>query len=79
MKYLVVSAEKTNRGCYEIYGWSSENKRGVYQDEDDNRRFREIRVISQAVYLKDFGEWDLPICKKRLKAILKDKACQYTF
>lgn len=77
-KHLVVSAEKTNRGCFELYGWSSVNKRGIYEVEFDGR-LREAKVITEEQYLRDFGEWDMPICKERIRKVTRSKECQYTF
>lgn len=67
-KYLVVSNEKNNRGCYEIYGWCRKKIRGTYYLED-----RPIRVITQEMYLKDFADWDLPISLEHSNNIMKDK------
>lgn len=66
-KYLVVSFEKNNRGCYEIYGWSFKNARGLYYLKQTP-----IRFITIEKYLEDFNEWDMPLSLEHVDSVIKD-------
>ena len=71
-KYLVVLEEKNNRGCYDVIGWCRKLARGVFDFEGKG-----IRVITEAKYLSDFGEWDLPLSKEHAATIKRDRKMEF--
>lgn len=72
IKKLVVSKDKTKRGCYELYGWTKTDKRNHFTHTINGYGI-ELRIITKDKYIEDFNDFDKSIAEENISELWNTK------